>query len=317
MIEQKKTVLIFGGSGFVGQHLVTEFVKNQFEVYIADLIPSSSQLAKFEFCDVRKEISLSLINSPDIVINLSAVHRTPGHEADEYYETNVGGATNITNWCASKNIRNIFFTSSIATYGPGKDLKDETSLLKPIHAYGKSKKLAEEIFQAWYESSPKDRRLVICRPAVIFGHNENGNYARMARAIRRKLFFIPGDANLVKSSGYVGDLTRSIIFMLSKNNGILIYNFCFPREINIREIANTMAAIAKWRAPKVLPLSFLVPILKKFGYPISHVGDRIEKLLVPTRIRPQKLIEANFEWKYDLPASLEEWHKLSKYDLES
>lgn len=317
MLGQKKSVLIFGGSGFVGQHLVAELIKNQFEIHIADLVPPTSQLATFHFCDVREKINLNLSESLDLVINLSAVHRTPGHEIDEYYETNVGGATNITNWCTSNNVKNIFFTSSIATYGPSEELKDESSNLTPIQAYGKSKKLAEEIFQAWYEKSPKERKLVICRPAVIFGANENGNYTRMAKAIKRNLFFIPGDANLVKSSGYVGDLARSILFMLSENEGMTVYNFCFPREITIREIANTMADIAKWKRPQVLPLRFLVPVLKKLGKPMSHIGNRIEKLLTPTRVLPHKLIEANFEWKYNLESSLREWYELSNFDLKS
>lgn len=317
MKEQKKLALIFGGSGFIGQHLLMELANNMFEVHIADLIPSKSELAKFHFCDVREKIVLNLDKSPDLVINLSAVHRTPGHEIDEYYETNVGGAINIIDWCTSNNVKSIFFSSSIATYGPGKEQKNEDSPLRPIHAYGKSKKLAEEIFRAWYEISPSDRKLVICRPAVIFGTNENGNYTRMAKAIRRGIFFIPGNTNLVKSSGYVGDLTKSIIFMMSKNQGFTVYNFCFPREITIREIANTLADIAKWKRPLVLPLKFVALILKRFGRPLSHVANRIEKLLVPTRISPKELIDANFEWKYDLESSLREWYELSHYDLKS
>jgi NAD dependent epimerase/dehydratase family enzyme len=139
----------------------------------------------------------------------------------------------------------------------------------------------------------------------------------MAKAIKRNLFFIPGDASLVKSSGYVGDLVRSILFMLIKNEGMTVYNFCFPREITIREIANNMADIAKWKRPQVLPLRFLVPVLKKLGKPMSHIGNRVEKLLTPTRVLPHKLIEANFEWKYNLESSLKEWYELSNFDLKS
>ncbi|MSY01251.1 MAG: NAD-dependent epimerase/dehydratase family protein, partial [Actinobacteria bacterium] len=59
MLGQKKSVLIFGGSGFVGQHLVAELIKNQFEIHIADLVPPTSQLATFHFCDVREKINLN------------------------------------------------------------------------------------------------------------------------------------------------------------------------------------------------------------------------------------------------------------------
>ena len=313
--NSNQVVVVFGGSGFIGSRLISDLLINGFTVHVADINHCDNPNVIFHSCDVRSEIQLELETTPDFVINLAAVHRTPGHETGEYYETNVAGALRISSWCDSMGVAKLLFTSSIAVYGPGADLKDESSLLKPVHAYGKSKILAEQIFENWQKIDEEKRTLIICRPAVIFGSGERGNYARMAKAIRRGLFFIPGDANLIKSSGYVGDLSRSILFTMDKVVGFQIYNFCFPTELSIKEITSTMATIGGWKRPKSLPLRPLVPLLKHLGYPLSHLGKRIEKLLLPTRISPKVLTDMKFNWQYDLNLSLSEWFDQSQFDI--
>ncbi len=173
--DDKRLAVIFGGNGFVGKHLTSALLKNGYQVHIADLASNQQPRDSFTECDVREEIKLKFEKAPDLVINLAAVHRTPGHEIDEYYETNVGGAINVVNWCISVGAERLIFTSSIAVYGPNSQAKDEHSSLNPIHAYGKSKLLAENIYRLWQSENPSTRNLIICRPAVIFGPGENGN----------------------------------------------------------------------------------------------------------------------------------------------
>ena len=312
----RKVVVIFGGSGFVGNHLIPKLQEDGYSVHIADIVPTKNNNVTFHLCDVRNEIDIELNEQPDLIINLAAVHRTPGHESDDYFVSNVAGATNIVNWATQKNVNDIVFTSSIAVYGPGEDLKDESSPLTPIHAYGKSKLLAENIFLTWQNENSNRRRILICRPAVIFGAGEKGNYSRMARALKLGLFLIPGSRNLVKSSGYVGDLTRSIVFMIKSAKTSETYNFCFPSLLTIGEISSAMASIAEWRKPFALPLRRFVPVLTRLGYPLSHIGKRIEKLLLPTRIEAAVLKRMGFVWEYDLQASLNEWYEYSKFDTE-
>ena len=65
--------------------------------------------------DVRKPISLNFTPTPDdIIFNLAAVHRTPGHQDEEYFETNIRGAENVTAFAEQYGINKIVFIGSIA-----------------------------------------------------------------------------------------------------------------------------------------------------------------------------------------------------------
>lgn len=67
----------------------------------------------------------------DIIFNFAAVHRTPGHQDHEYFETNIRGAENVVAFAEKWNIKKIVFTSSIAPYGAAEELKKETTLPTP------------------------------------------------------------------------------------------------------------------------------------------------------------------------------------------
>src|ERR671918_513658 len=104
---------------------------------------------------------------PQLVVNLAAVHRTPGHADAEYHETNERGARTVTAFCARHGVPDLWFTSSIAVYGPSEVPVTEQSPLGPESTYGRSKLAAEAIHEAWVNDAP-GRRLVVVRPGTVF-----------------------------------------------------------------------------------------------------------------------------------------------------
>jgi nucleoside-diphosphate-sugar epimerase len=302
--------VVFGGSGFIGRHLTLELLANGYEVHVADLQPPVIPDVRFHICDVRKPIEIEIEKAPTVVFNLAAIHRTPGHHFDEYYETNIGGASNVLDWCNQKQIKKIVFTSSIAVYGPGEALKDESSALQPIHAYGKSKALAEKLFRAWQSEDSSDRSLIICRPAVIFGPGENGNFTRLAKALKYKYFFYPGGRNTIKASGYVKDLAKSLLFMSDKTSNLsATYNFCFPQNYSIGQICKAFQKVAGYAAPLSLPIVGIGKIFMFFPGPFKTLGARLLKLVFATKVSPSTLIDQGFVWEYDLESALSDWKK--------
>lgn len=315
--HEKPLAIVIGGSGFIGSHLIELLISEGYEIHIVDIKKPQTHLdTKFIQTDIRKDITYVPDKKPELVFNLAAVHRTPGHEASEYYETNVLGSINVLNWCNTLNIKRIVFTSSIAVYGPSNFMQDEDSLLQPISDYGKSKVIAEAIHNYW-ANSEKNRQIRIIRPAVIFGSGENGNFTRLAKGMKYRYFFYPAGKDIKKSSGYVKDLVRCLYFSAQLDGKVIITNFAFPEVFSIGDICTSMSRIGTYAKPSSLPFHKIGTLLTYFPRPLSTVGERISKLNAQTIISTKKLVSSGFEWKYNLDSALLEWYEATEFDQKS
>jgi dTDP-4-dehydrorhamnose reductase len=202
-----ETVVIFGGTGFIGTHLSQFLLCDSAvqEIVLADLNPPRSESyttalqdalasgrVRYLNCDVRQSLHLDAFPHADTIFNLAAIHREPGHLASEYYETNLAGAEHVCAYATAAGCTRIVFTSSISPYGPTESRKDEASIPLPETPYGGSKLVAEKIHLVW-QASKADRKLLIVRPGVVFGPGEGGNVTRLVRSIVRGYFLYMGN----------------------------------------------------------------------------------------------------------------------------
>jgi nucleoside-diphosphate-sugar epimerase len=306
--------IVFGGSGFIGKHLVPSLVSRGYDVTVADLEPGELAAgARFVECDVRKPIPLDLAETPPEVYNLAAVHRVPGHEDHEYFDTNVGGAENVAGYCAAVGVQKLCFTSSISVYGPSELPLSEDSPTSPVSAYGRSKLEAESIYRQWAVDRPA-RRLVIARPAVIFGPWEGGNFSLLARALRRRTFVYPGRTDTIKACAYVGDLVKSFEFALDLDRQVFLYNLCYAHPYSIREICETFHIV--WGVPRpsltaraapMLAAAWLFEKLEIAGIRTGIGRTRVRKLMESTHIVPGVLVNEGYKFETDLAEGLRRW----------
>lgn len=307
---------IFGGTGFIGTHLVKIIKASELnaKIYNLDIDASATNSAEFIHCDVRKPINISVTPAPDdVIFNFAAVHRTPGHPDYAYFETNIQGATNICDFARKYGIRKIVFTSSIAPYGAAEDLKTEDTLPTPNTPYGISKLVAEKIHQIWAAEDP-ERELTIMRPGVVFGCGEHGNFTRMYWGIRNREFAYPGRRDTIKACIYVKDL---IGFMLHKLNnhkkGTEIFNCTFEPAFTIEKIVETMknaTGLNNWTP--LIPSWILMPmayIAMLLGSPMGICPARVRKLMISTNISGKKLSESGYVFKYTLEEAIRDWMK--------
>jgi len=305
--------LIFGGSGFIGQHLINTLKSNYLNL---DIIQTENN---FFFCDVRKPIDIKLEEPIGIIYNLAAVHTTPGHEYYEYFETNIKGAENICDFARKKKINTIVFTSSIAPYGTWEDEKTEKSLPLPTSAYGSSKLVAEEIHKRWQAEEPDERKLIIVRPGVVFGQNEGGNFTRLYRAMKAGIFFYPGRKDTKKAAIYVKDLVRLMIEMSEREKpGAYLYNTVYTPCYTIEGICKTMAKVTTVNEPIFTVPSWLLllfaSIINIFSKLIGKSFDgihpnRVKKLMISTNINGQKLLDNNYILNFTLEEAICDWFK--------
>jgi GlcNAc-P-P-Und epimerase len=303
--------IVFGGSGFIGGHLVASLAGAGASVVVADLQePDDLPVGvRFERVDVREPIEIEPPGVDPLVFNLAAVHRTPGHPDHEYFETNVAGARNMTDFCAANDVSSLFFTSSISVYGPTEEPRTESSPLTPLSAYGKSKLEAEGIHRRWVEEGA-GRRLVVVRPAAVFGPGENGNFTRLARGLRKGFFLYPGRKDTLKACGYVDDLIGSLYFMWGAADPVVTYNYAYPEPPTLEAICVAFHEVGGLPSPRgTVPTGPMLAVARL----LSAVGlrtfdpERVRKLVASTNIQARELSERDFPFETDLKTAIARW----------
>ncbi|MBW0152532.1 MAG: NAD(P)-dependent oxidoreductase [Phenylobacterium sp.] len=307
--------VVTGASGFIGTRLVRRLAHQGRSVVAVDIAPPREQLAGVEYvtADVRQSLAPEIGTGAQILYNLAAVHRTPGHPAHEYYETNVLGAGRVTALAEACGIPLIVFTSSISVYGPTEEVRTEASPPAPTSDYGRSKLMAELIHQMWMKAAPS-RRLVTVRPGVVFGPGERGNYSTLASALRRGVFFYPGRLDTVKSGGHVDELLQTLEFAIARPDREVLFNFAFPNESTTQDIVNAFSQVmGRPFQPASAPLPALLAAARMFeaanamGARTPVHRERVMKLVRSTRIAPQWLIDHGYVFELDLVSSLTSW----------
>jgi nucleoside-diphosphate-sugar epimerase len=342
-----RTCVIFGGTGCIGTHIAKHLLENpQIEcIYLADIRPprkdsyvrplldameavdGAPARVVFVACDVRLPLDTTeLPQKTDLVINLAAVHREPGHEPNEYYETNLPGAEHVCAYSTRTGCRRIVFTSSISPYGSSDSARDEDSLPVPETAYGGSKLAAEKIHIAWQQAQA-DRRLIILRPGVVFGPGEHANVARLARSLARGYFVYMGNRGTRKAGVYVKELSHIMQFAIEyqEANGqpMLLWNVSMDPPPMLEQYVDAICASAGFAQPR-----FSVPrdLLVAASYPVAGIAQlfglnqsinpvRMRKLSQPTHIEPLRLREAGYRFRYTMEQATADWKKDAPEDF--
>ena len=326
--------IITGGTGFIGTHLTNLILERHpdAKVWNLDIVKPGTPNpvvknykpavregetlgSTYVECDVREPIGdLPFTPTPDdIIFNLAAVHRTPGHEDIEYFETNIRGAEHVCEFAEKHGIKKMVFTSSIAPYGASEQLKTEDTLPTPNTAYGISKLVAEKIHLAWQKAGA-DRQLTIVRPGVVFGKGENGNFSRLYWGIRKHTFAYPGRKDTIKACVYVKELVRFILWNVEqRKTPFEIYNCTFEPAYTIEQIVTALKKVTglTQRVPYI-PNAIIMPAAtcaKMLGSPMGICPARVKKLQISTNICGKKMANSGYNFKYTFEEAIADWYK--------
>jgi ADP-L-glycero-D-manno-heptose 6-epimerase len=149
-------ILVTGGAGFIGSHIVHDLAAAGRRVVVADLLRHDGKwrnIAAAQLHDlVRPEILFDWLadNSGRVaaIIHMAAISTTTETDVDRYVATNIRLTLDLWRWCTANQTRFIY-ASSAATYGDGSagfaDDEDPSALakLRPLNPYGWSKHVAD------------------------------------------------------------------------------------------------------------------------------------------------------------------------------
>lgn len=319
-------IVIFGGAGYIGSRLASYALERGLadRVVIADIndqLGTSDSRITVRKIDVRDPIPLDLCaQRPSWIFNFAAVHREPGHEPQEYFDTNLKGAQHVCDFAEAVGCNNVYFTSSISVYGPTSGPTEESAPKRPISPYGGSKYPAELIHQIW-QARGSSRRLVIVRPGVVYGPHDPGNIGRMVKAVMKGYFAFPGSTDIRKSYAYVYGLLESMEFVMHRSEPVIVYNYVETPTQTLGEIVEEVKRFVGSKAPVLsVPTGVLLPLAHGvqavFGSrnPVHPV--RVRKAGMSTHIVPRWLMDNGFSFKYSFADSLRHWKDMAPEDFE-
>ena len=240
-------VLVTGGTGFIGSHLVEALVAKA--VHVRCLMREKSDPKWLKGLDIERvagdccdPASLrEAVKGVDCVFHLAGVTKAAREET--YFEVNGRGTDNLIHACLESNPRppRFIYLSSQAAAGPSRNgcRKKESDTCEPVSPYGRSKRMGEELALAHSHELP----LLILRPSAVYGPREKDVYSYFKMVSKRmNPCFIGRSPRL--SLVYVNDVVQALLLALQADNpkGDLFF-VSDGHDYRLQEIGDTFARV--------------------------------------------------------------------------
>ena len=272
-----KKIIVFGGSGFLGSHVVDKLLSDGFEVTVCDQ-EKSNHLANnqnFYKCNILNLDEVrDIVNGSDIVYNFAALADLNDaiNKPLETINVNILGNANILEACKEFSIERFVYASTVYVYG------------KEGGFYRCSKKAAEDYVKEYSNSYNLD--YTILQYGSLYGprsDTSNGLFRIVDSALSTGYLKYDGDPNATRSYIHVEDAAQSSVDILSKDfiNESVILSGLEP--IKIIDMLKTLAEIMGLPEDKIVfsdkpqtghyvmtPYSYSSDIGKKY-IPSKHI----------------------------------------------
>jgi UDP-glucose 4-epimerase len=229
-------ILVTGGAGFIGSHVVDVLIENEHSVAIVDNlwehgggklenVNPKATFYKMDICD-KALTEVFQKEQPDAICHLAAQHSVKISTDDPVHDANVNiiGLINILKNATQFGVRKIIFSSSGATYGSVEKMPvDEETRQTPESPYGITKMASEYYLRFWKSMYGLD--FTILRYGNVYGPRQDplgeaGVIAIFARQILLKESVrIDWDGEQQKDYVYVEDVARANLKSLTGGNG--------------------------------------------------------------------------------------------------
>ena len=292
-------VLVTGGTGFIGRHLVRRLAERGDHVRCLVRDPRRASATagpdapavEYVQGDVTVPDSLDdAVSGMDVVYHLAGA-TLPVRRSD-YMEVNAEGTRRLAEACARRENPPVFlYVSSLAAAGPAKDDHPLTEDCppQPVSEYGRSKLAAEGYLWGLAGKLP----ITVLRPPSVFGPGDLYTF-KLFYLARWGLMFVPGRRVIRLSWIGVADLVEAMLLAAERGRRLGsasadagVYFVALDERPNVTELMHLLAEIAGRRRLRVLH----VPIF--LGWLGAYINDLRGRLLGRAYwLNPDKLREA-------------------------
>jgi nucleoside-diphosphate-sugar epimerase len=247
-------ILVTGGTGYIGRHLVSALADRAMPVRVlvrdparATILPPSVQTAAGDLADTR--VLDSAVRGVRAVVHLAAA-MAAARDEQALVRTNVRGTASLAKAARSAGVEQVVYISSAGIYGIRDALEPitERDAPRPDTAYQRSKLAGEEEVKTHAPS------WTVLRPSDVFGPSRQQTAAFVRSVGTRRFWFHTGTITL-ENPAYVHDLVAAIVHALEHPalRGETI-NVAGPRVLTHREVVDaTAAALGRRMAHVTLP----------------------------------------------------------------
>jgi len=258
-------ILVTGGSGFIGSHVVDILLAHGHEPRIFDIVPSPYAAADKMETFAGDLLDLDALRGAargcEAIIHLAAVSdvnevvRDPSHAE----LVNARGTEVMLEAALLEKIARVLYASTVWVYGGAtgeEPLDEETSLVPPAHFYTATK-LAGELFCHSFDELYGLEQTIL-RFGIPYGPRARASTVVaqfVSRALAGKSLTVTGDGAQTRQFVYVEDLAEGVVEALAPVAAGRTYNLVGSEQVSVRQIAETVQQLVG-------------------DVPIVHVDDR-------------------------------------------
>ncbi|MBE9169011.1 NAD-dependent epimerase/dehydratase family protein [Pleurocapsales cyanobacterium LEGE 06147] len=215
------TVLVTGGKGFLGSHIVAQLAARGDNVRIfarpSTKTPSLLEHTNYEFIpgDIRDLDAVDrAVRGVDYIIHVVSNFRKGGSDKQEAYAVNVEGTENVLKAAEKQGVQHLIHCSTIGVHGTVLEIPaTETTPFNPTDLYQETKLIGEQRVWAFYRETGLP--VTVVRPISLFGPGDT-RMLKLFRLIQKGRFVIVGDGEVLFHPTYIDDVVRG--FLLCLNN---------------------------------------------------------------------------------------------------
>jgi UDP-glucose 4-epimerase len=249
----KIKVVVTGGAGFIGSHIVEYWLGENAEVHIIDNLRSGYVSNVELFPDVKfhqgsitdRDLVFNVLQDADYVHHLAALVSVPEsiEKPQECYEINVNGLINVLDASKEYGIKKVVLSSSAAVYGEN-PISPQTVDLKPDpkSPYGQTKLEGELLLD--YYNQHAELGAISLRYFNVFGPRQDpkSQYAAaipifVEKALKNEPIIIYGDGTQTRDFIFVKDVVKANVLAVTNENVNGVFNVAAGKAISINDIA--------------------------------------------------------------------------------
>ena len=253
-------VLVTGGAGFIGSHLVRQLLDAEHQVTVLDNVstgtwqhlPQGKETCTCWEMDIRDKAAREKIEQAkfDVIVQLAGQTMVDVSIKDPEFDAseNIMGTINVLEAARNSGVKRVIFASTAAAYGDVTEDKlpiREEETLAPMSFYGLTKVAVEKYLKLYHDLYGLD--YVALRFANVYGERqgdtgEGGVISIFAKRIAKDQgITVFGDGKQTRDFIYAGDIAAGIIAAMTTDKANAVYNLSNQTETSLLELIELMA----------------------------------------------------------------------------